>query len=46
MDYTEILTIAQNKLGTKYEYVINEIKAKIGSGSTGGEIGALVGGYL
>jgi hypothetical protein len=46
MDYTEILAIAQNKLDTKYEYVINDIKDKIRSGSTGGEIGSLVGGYL
>jgi hypothetical protein len=46
MDYTEILSIAESKLNPEYYYVINEIKLKISSGSTGGEIGSLVGGYL
>lgn len=46
MNYTQILTIAENKLGIEYLNVINEIKLRIESGSTGGEIGSLVGGYL
>lgn len=46
MDYAEILAIAESELHTHYDYVIDEIKLKIGSGSTGGEIGSLVGGYL
>ncbi len=46
MTYTEILALAQTKLRVEYNYVIDEIKLKIRSGSTGGEIGSLVGGYL
>lgn len=46
MDYTQILAIAENKLEPEYDYVVDEIRLKIDSGSTGGEIGSLVGGYL
>ncbi|MDB4919984.1 hypothetical protein [Mucilaginibacter sp.] len=46
MDYTEILKIVENNLDPKYDYVIDEIKVQISSGSTGGEIGSLVGAYL
>ena len=46
MDYTKILELAESKLGPELGYVVNEIKSKISSGSTGGEIGSLVGGYL
>lgn len=46
MDYTQILVFAESKLATGYAYVISEIELKIESGSTGGEIGSLVGGYL
>ena len=46
MDYTEILAIAKEKLSSEYQYVIDEINLKIRSGSTGGEIGSLVGYYL
>ncbi len=46
MDYTEILTHAESKLDENNKFVIDEIKLRIRSGSTGGEIGSLVGGYL
>jgi hypothetical protein len=46
MDYTEVLAFAESKLTSEYAYVVNEIKVRIDSGSTGGEIGSLVGGYL
>lgn len=46
MNYNQILAVAEEKLGIQYKSVIEEIKLKIRSGSTGGEIGSLVGGYL
>jgi hypothetical protein len=46
MNYTEILAFTESKLMPEYEYVVGEIKSRIASGSTGGEIGSLVGGYL
>jgi len=46
MDYTEILAIAEHKLVPDHEGVLNEIRVRIRSGSTGGEIGSMVGGYL
>jgi hypothetical protein len=46
MDYTQILDFAEKKLSHDYSYIIAEIRLKIASGSTGGEIGSLVGGYL
>jgi hypothetical protein len=46
MDYTEILAIAENHLVPDNKDIVNEIKLRIRSGSTGGEIGSLVGGYL
>jgi hypothetical protein len=46
MNYTEILAIAESRLVPEYDYVVSEIKLRISSGSTGGEIGSLVGGYL
>jgi hypothetical protein len=46
MDYTQILDFAEQKLSNEYAYVIADIRLKIASGSTGGEIGSLVGGYL
>jgi len=46
MDYTEILAIAKEKLGKEYQYIIDGINLRISSGSTGGEIGSLVGFYL
>ena len=46
MDYTEILAIAENNLVPGNEDIVNEIKLRIRSGSTGGEIGSLVGSYL
>ncbi|MDR3694291.1 hypothetical protein [Mucilaginibacter sp.] len=46
MDYTEILAIAENNLIPKNEDIVKEIKLRIRSGSTGGEIGSMVGSYL
>lgn len=46
MNYTEILKFAENRLMPQFEYVVDEIKLRISSGATGGEIGSLVGGYL
>jgi hypothetical protein len=46
MDYTQILDFAEQKLSNEYAHVIADIRLKIASGSTGGEIGSLVGGYL
>jgi len=46
MDYTEILVIAENNLVPDNEDIVDEIKLRIRSGSTGGEIGSLVGSYL
>ncbi len=46
MDYSEILELAEQKLPSEFSYIGNEIKLRISIGSTGGEIGSLVGGYL
>jgi hypothetical protein len=46
MDYTEILKSAESKLSPGFRYITDEIYLKIASGSTGGEIGSLVGEYL
>jgi hypothetical protein len=40
------LAFAESKLSPEYAYVISEIELKVESGSTNGEIGPLVGGYL
>jgi len=46
MDYTEILAFAKSRLGAEFNYVVQEIELRVRSGSTGSEIGSLVGGYL
>lgn len=46
MDYMELLKLAESRLIARYDNVINDLKIRIASGSTGGEIGALVGEYL
>jgi hypothetical protein len=46
MDYNELLMLAERKLSSDYSHVLDEIKLRIASGSTGGEIGSLVGQYL
>jgi hypothetical protein len=46
MDYLKILEIATQKVGIEFPFIINEIKARISAGSTGGEIIGMVGKYL
>lgn len=46
MDYQRILTIAEDKLGNEFSYIVKDIKECIASGSTGGEISSMVGKYL
>jgi hypothetical protein len=46
MDYTQVLAFAENKSGSEYAHVVDEIRLKIETGSNGGEIRSLVGGYL
>lgn len=46
MDYQRILTIAEDKLGNEFSYIVRDIKECIASGSTGGEISSMVGKYL
>lgn len=46
MDYQKVLDITENKLNKKFDFVINDIKNCIESGSTRGEISSILGKYL
>lgn len=46
MNYQHILMIIENKLEGKFGYIIEDIRKRIASGSTGGEISSMVGKYL
>ncbi len=46
MDYRNILSVAEDKLGNIYPDVVFDMQELISSGSTGGEISSMVGKYL
>ena len=46
MDYQKVLNTVESKLSGKFDNIINDIKERISSGSTGGEIASMVGKYL